>query len=178
VLLSKASMLMKMSSRTGISRCRSTYLFRRFLYKSLLLLGIRSKAREIVNVFAGFSAPAGFCKVKSMKTLTVDHRVKDFLTDADYVRTISKSASSVPTQLRAPARGRAGARQADDDGYQGAPDARTPGEDCADEMLVCSTNAPAAVPSGLRFIETPSVPDSADVYEKLFLTTPPPSHRR
>jgi hypothetical protein len=44
-------------------------------------------------------------------------------------------------------------------------------------MLVCSANAPAAVPSGLRFIETPSVPDSADVYEKLFLTTPPPSLR-
>jgi hypothetical protein len=27
------------------------------------------KAREIANVFAGFYAPAGFCKVKSVKTL-------------------------------------------------------------------------------------------------------------
>jgi len=26
-------------------------------------------AREIASVFAGFSAPAGFCKVKSVKTL-------------------------------------------------------------------------------------------------------------
>src|SRR5262245_8067034 len=42
-------------------------------------------------------------------------------------------------------------------------------------MLVCSTKVPAAVPSGLRFIETPSTPDSAEVYGKLFLTTPPPS---
>jgi len=47
-----------------------------------LLDGIRQKAREIAYVFAGFSASAGFCKVKSMNTLTVDRRVKDFLTDA------------------------------------------------------------------------------------------------
>jgi hypothetical protein len=50
----------------------------------------------------------------------------------------------------------------DGNGYQGAPVARTPGEDCSDEMLVCSANAPAAAPSGLRFIETPSEPASAD----------------
>jgi integrase len=41
------------------------------------------KARGIANAFAGFSAPAGFCKVKNTKTLTVDRRVKDFLTDAE-----------------------------------------------------------------------------------------------
>jgi hypothetical protein len=41
------------------------------------------EAREIANVFAGFSAPAGFCTVKSMKTLTVDRRVKDFPTEAE-----------------------------------------------------------------------------------------------
>jgi hypothetical protein len=43
------------------------------------------KARGIANAFAGFSAPAGFCKVKNTKTLTVDRRVKDFLTDAEIV---------------------------------------------------------------------------------------------
>ena len=51
------------------------------LNEKYLLNGIRQKAREISNVFAGFSAPASFCKVKNMKSLTVDRRVKDFLTD-------------------------------------------------------------------------------------------------
>jgi hypothetical protein len=37
----------------------------------------------MTSVFAGFSAPAGFCKVKSMKALTVDLRVKDFPTGAE-----------------------------------------------------------------------------------------------
>src|SRR5262249_19660733 len=48
-------------------------------------------------------------------------------------------------------------------GSQGAPEARPPGDDCNEDTLVWSTNAPPAVPSGLRFMETPSVPASADV---------------
>jgi hypothetical protein len=48
-----------------------------------LLDGIRQKAREIANDFAGFFALADFFKVKSVKSLTVDHRVKDFLTEAE-----------------------------------------------------------------------------------------------
>jgi type 1 fimbriae regulatory protein FimB len=41
------------------------------------------KPAEIANVSAGFSLRSNFCKVKSMETLTVDRRVKDFLTDAE-----------------------------------------------------------------------------------------------
>jgi hypothetical protein len=44
-----------------------------------ILDGIRKKAREIANVFAGFSAHASFCKVKNMNTLTVDRCVKDLM---------------------------------------------------------------------------------------------------
>ena len=76
---------------------------------------------------------------------------------------VEKRKPGLTPGFRVIARPPAGARQADGDAYKGAPNARTPGEDCADEMLVCSTNAPAAVPSGLRFIETLSVPDSAVV---------------
>jgi hypothetical protein len=47
------------------------------------VLKMPSWRAEGIHVFAGFSAPAGFCKVKSIKTLTVDRRVKDFLTDAE-----------------------------------------------------------------------------------------------
>jgi type 1 fimbriae regulatory protein FimB len=47
------------------------------------LNGIWQKAREIANVFAGFSTLANFYKVKNMKSLTVDSRMKDFLTDAE-----------------------------------------------------------------------------------------------
>jgi hypothetical protein len=55
----------------------------RILNKKYLLNGIWQKARENANVFVGFSARAGFRKVKSMKTLPVDRRVKDFLTGAE-----------------------------------------------------------------------------------------------
>jgi len=41
------------------------------------------KPAKITNIFAGFSMVSNFCKVKNMKTLTVDRRVKDFLTDAE-----------------------------------------------------------------------------------------------
>ena len=63
--------------------------------------GIR-KAREIANVFAGFSASAGFCKVKNMKTLTVDRRVKDFLTDAEIERflTAARKGTHSPRDVR------------------------------------------------------------------------------
>jgi hypothetical protein len=44
---------------------------------------IRPKARGIGNEFADFVLPSDFCKVKSMKSLTVDQRVKDFLTEAE-----------------------------------------------------------------------------------------------
>lgn len=37
----------------------------------------------MTNIYAGCFLPANFCKVKNMKTLTVDRRVKDFLTDAE-----------------------------------------------------------------------------------------------
>lgn len=37
----------------------------------------------MANVFAGCFLPANFCKVKNMNSLTVDRRVKDFLTDAE-----------------------------------------------------------------------------------------------
>lgn len=67
----------------------------RILNKKYLLNGIRQEAREIANVFAGFSAPASFCKVKSMKTLTVDHRVNDFLTDAEILVAARKGTHGV-----------------------------------------------------------------------------------
>jgi len=57
------------------------------------------EAREIVNVFAGFSAPAGFCKVKSMKALTVDRRVKDSLTDAEIKQFLDSAAPFLPQPL-------------------------------------------------------------------------------
>jgi hypothetical protein len=42
--------------------------------------------------FVGFSAPVGFRKVKSMKTLTVDHRVKDSLSSLYEPRKLSATA--------------------------------------------------------------------------------------
>jgi hypothetical protein len=41
------------------------------------------------------------------------------------------------------------------------PFARTPADDCSALRVVCSTNDPV-VASGLRFIDTPSVPASAE----------------
>lgn len=40
------------------------------------------------------------------------------------------------------------------------PVARVPGDEPSDERLVCSTKEPVALVSGLRFMDTPSVPDS------------------
>jgi hypothetical protein len=44
-------------------------------------------------------------------------------------------------------------------------------------MEVCSAKVPVALPSGLRFMETPSVPESEDVYVKQPFATPPASFR-
>jgi site-specific recombinase XerD len=54
-----------------------------FFTKSAFRTESGPEAREIANVFAGFSDVASFCRVKNMKTLTVDNRVKDFLTEAE-----------------------------------------------------------------------------------------------
>jgi hypothetical protein len=44
----------------------------------------------------------------------------------------------------------------------GVPFTRLPGEEGADERVVCSTKVPVALSSGLRFMDTPSVLDSVD----------------
>jgi hypothetical protein len=45
------------------------------------------------------------------------------------------------------------------------PLARFPAEDESDPSAVWSTNDPVALTSGLRFMDTPSVPESEDGYE-------------
>src|SRR5439155_26954746 len=54
------------------------------------------------------------------------------------------------------------------------PSVRLPGE--ADSALsdVCSTHEPEALPSGLRFMETPSVEESEDGYVKASTCAPLP----
>jgi hypothetical protein len=43
------------------------------------------------------------------------------------------------------------------------PFTRVPGDDCSELSVVCSTKLPLADASGLRFIDTPSVPASDEV---------------
>ena len=62
--------------------------------------------------------------------------------------------------------------------YQALPLARVPGDLDSEETAVCRTNAPLALPSGLRFIETPSVPAREEEYVKLLFTTDEASRRR
>jgi hypothetical protein len=56
------------------------------------------------------------------------------------------------------------------------PSTRVPGDDEREERLVCRTKLPV-LPSGLRFIETPSVPDSEEVYVNVSLVAELESRR-